>query len=91
MWISKIHPTIAQILLLSNALQELNQIGRFLLDKTLPLVKKVGVWLSDVCDGALPDRNRWASFVSYSWMKGNITLHVHGLIVCYGQSNTLVL
>ncbi len=39
----KIRPTIAQILLPSNALPELNKIGHVLLYKTSPPVEKVGV------------------------------------------------
>ncbi len=82
------HPTIAQILLFFNTLPEKNQIRRILLYKTLPPVQKVRVQPRDVCDGALPGRNRRASFVSYSRMKGTITLHVHGLMVGCGQHNT---
>ncbi len=53
-------------------------------------MEKVGIWLSDVCDGALPDRNRWASFVSYSKMMRTIALLVHGLMVGSGQYKTLL-
>ena len=61
-----------------------------LLNKTSPPVQKVRFGPRDVCDDALPDRNRRASFVSYSRMKGTITLHVHGLMVGCGHHNTLL-
>ncbi len=34
------------------------------------LWEKVGVWPSDVWGGVLPNRNRWASFVSYTLSSG---------------------
>ena len=62
-----------------------------LLYKTLPPLEKVGIWSSDVCDGAygaLQDRDRWDSFVSH--LKGTSTLKVPGLMVGYGKHDTLL-
>ena len=61
-----------------------------LLYKTLPPMDKVGVWPIDACDGAMPDRKRWTSFLSPSRFKGINTLQVHGSMVGYIKHNTIL-